>query len=128
MSSLLFSVRSVHRVLRDALNPVAGSPPVGPARNSARWPIVVRHVTAAALTLTVVVGAVAYWQLTVHAAQIQKAASSAQLTPAASRIVPETEVLRVAHPKGSQFRGYEPYQVQELVLTARVVRIDESAG
>ena len=39
-----------------------------------------------------------------------------------SRVVPETEVLRVAHPTGSQFKGYEPYQVQELVLTARVVR------
>jgi hypothetical protein len=38
------------------------------------------------------------------------------------RVVPETEVLRVAHPGGSQFKGYEPYQVQELVLTARVVR------
>src|ERR1700733_1557358 len=38
------------------------------------------------------------------------------------RVVPETEVLRVAHPVGSQFKGYEPYQVQELVLTARVVR------
>jgi hypothetical protein len=31
-----------------------------------------------------------------------------------------TEVLRAAHPSGSQFKGYEPYQVQELVLTARV--------
>src|ERR1700692_826078 len=39
-----------------------------------------------------------------------------------SRVVPETEVLRVAHPTGSQFKGYEPYQVQELVLTARGVR------
>ena len=39
-----------------------------------------------------------------------------------SRLVPETEVLRVTHPTGSQFKGYEPYQVQELVLTARVVR------
>ena len=38
------------------------------------------------------------------------------------RVTPETEVLRVAHPSGSQFKGYEPYQVQELVLTARVVR------
>src|ERR1700728_2309954 len=38
------------------------------------------------------------------------------------RVTPETEVLRVAHPVGSQFKGYEPYQVQELVLTARVVR------
>ena len=31
-------------------------------------------------------------------------------------------MLRVAHPTGSQFKGYEPYQVQDLVLTARVVR------
>jgi len=38
------------------------------------------------------------------------------------RVAAETEVLRVAPPKGSQFRGYEPYQVQDLVLTARVVR------
>jgi hypothetical protein len=38
------------------------------------------------------------------------------------RVTPETEVLRVAHPTGSQFKGYEPYQVQELVLTARVIR------
>ena len=37
------------------------------------------------------------------------------------RVIPATEVLRVAHPKGSQFKGYEPYQVQELVLAARVV-------
>jgi hypothetical protein len=38
------------------------------------------------------------------------------------RLVPETDVLRVAHPTGSQFKGYDSYQVQELVLTARVVR------
>jgi hypothetical protein len=36
------------------------------------------------------------------------------------RVMPETEVLRVAHPTGSQFKGYEPSQVQELVLTARL--------
>ncbi len=38
------------------------------------------------------------------------------------RVTAETEVLRVASPKGSQFKGYEPYQVQDLVLSARVVR------
>ena len=38
------------------------------------------------------------------------------------RVAPLTEMLRVAAPKGSQFRGYEPYQVQDLVLSARVVR------
>jgi hypothetical protein len=38
------------------------------------------------------------------------------------RVVPVTEVLRVAVPKGSQFKGYEAYQVQDLVLTARMVR------
>ena len=37
------------------------------------------------------------------------------------RVTPATEVLRVEHPKGSQFKGYEPYQVQELVLAARVM-------
>ena len=31
-------------------------------------------------------------------------------------------MLRVAVPPGSQFKGYEPYQVQDLVITARVVR------
>src|SRR4051812_39771697 len=39
-----------------------------------------------------------------------------------TRVMPETEVLQVTVPKGSQFKGYEPYQVQDLVLTARVVR------
>jgi hypothetical protein len=38
------------------------------------------------------------------------------------RVTSEIEVLRVRVPKGSQFKGYEPYQVQDLVLTARVVR------
>ena len=45
--------------------------------------------------------------------------SRGKVTP---RVSPETEVLRVPVPKGSQFKGYEPYQVQDLVLTARVVR------
>src|SRR5437763_2722821 len=38
------------------------------------------------------------------------------------RVASETKVLRVAVPQGSQFKGYEPYQVQDLVLAARVVR------
>src|ERR1700691_1554663 len=37
------------------------------------------------------------------------------------RVTPVTEVLRVAHPEGSQFKGYEPARVQDLVFTARVV-------
>jgi len=37
------------------------------------------------------------------------------------RVALETKVLRVAVPQGSQFKGYEPYQVQDLVLTARVM-------
>jgi hypothetical protein len=36
------------------------------------------------------------------------------------RVTPVTEVLRMAHPEGSQLKGYEPWQ--DLVFTARVVR------
>jgi hypothetical protein len=38
------------------------------------------------------------------------------------RVAVETQVLRVAVPPGSQFKGYESYQVQELEIRARVVR------
>src|ERR1700759_1104539 len=38
------------------------------------------------------------------------------------RVAVETQVLRVAVPPGSQFKGYEVYQVQELEIRARVVR------
>src|SRR3954451_4235671 len=38
------------------------------------------------------------------------------------RVPVETQVLRVAVPPGSQFKGYEPYQVQDLEIHARVVR------
>jgi len=37
------------------------------------------------------------------------------------RVKVETEVLRAAHPPGSQFKGYEPYDVQDLVIRARAV-------
>ena len=36
--------------------------------------------------------------------------------------VPETEVLRVEHPKGSQFKGYESFRPRVWCAT------DESAG
>jgi hypothetical protein len=38
------------------------------------------------------------------------------------RVPVETQVLRVAVPPGSQFKGYEAYQVQDLEIRARVVR------
>ena len=65
------------------LSPVAVSPSVEYPRNAVRWTTVVRHVTAGALMLTVV-GAIAYWQLTVYAGQIQRADNSVAPAPAAS--------------------------------------------
>jgi hypothetical protein len=47
-----------------------------------------------------------------------KARRRGKVTP---RVAPETEVLRVAHPSGSEFKGYEPYDMQDLVITARAV-------
>jgi hypothetical protein len=44
------------------------------------------------------------------------------------RVAPVSEVLRVAVAKGPQFRGYEPYQVQDLVLTARLVAQLQAVG
>ena len=38
------------------------------------------------------------------------------------RVPVETLVLQVEVPPGSQFKGYEPYQVQDLVIKGRVVR------
>ena len=37
-------------------------------------------------------------------------------------------MLRVAHPTGSQFKGYEPYQAQDLALMHGWGAIDASVG
>ncbi len=37
------------------------------------------------------------------------------------RVKVETEVLRAAHSPGSQFKCYEPYDVQDLMISARAV-------
>jgi len=36
-------------------------------------------------------------------------------------VAPEIEVLRVAHPPGSEFKGYEPYDMQDLVIAGKAV-------
>ena len=50
--------------------------------------------------------------------KIGKQRRRGKVTP---RVKVETEVLRAAHPPGSQFKGYEPYDVQDLVIRARAV-------
>ena len=67
------------------LHPVAGPPLVEHLRNTPRWHAAVRHLTAAVLPLTVV-GAIAYWQLTVHAGQLQGATNSAPTPTALSGV------------------------------------------
>ena len=37
------------------------------------------------------------------------------------RVIRQVEVLRIAPPPGSEFRGYEPYDVQDLVIAAQAV-------
>ena len=54
-----------------------------------------------------------------HPGRRGKRRGRGKVTP---RVAVETKVIRVAVPEGSQFKGYEPYQVQDLVITARVVR------
>ena len=67
------------------LHPVAGPPLVEHLRNTPRWHAAVRHLTAAVMPLTVV-GAIAYWQLTVHAGQLQGATNSAPTPTALSGV------------------------------------------
>jgi hypothetical protein len=48
----------------------------------------------------------------------KRSGKGGKVTPRAAR---QVEVLRAAHPPGSEFKGYEPYDMQDLVITARAV-------
>lgn len=41
-----------------------------------------------------------------------------KLHPGATK---EIEVLPIAHPTGSEFKGYKPYDIQDLTITVRAI-------